>query len=119
MARPRTAADHLRYTTRRDGRLCLDCAADLRFLDAWTKTRCPECYAINRASARRYRARREVMRRDAEQQRARYERAKEAGTCVDCSAPPTPGRVRCAHHLEAMKVLQIAYLDRRDEREAA
>mgnify|MGYP000225760429 CR=1 FL=1 len=118
MTRPRTAADHLRYTTRRDAGLCLDCAADLRLLIAWSKTRCPECYDVNRASARAYRSRAEVMRRDAEQQRARYERAKARGTCVDCAAPPAPGRVRCQRHLEAMKVLQVGYLDRKEAADA-
>lgn len=51
--------------------------------------------------------------KNAEYVRAYNARHKMQGLCVECWSKPEPGRVRCAKHLERVRVAKAKYLAKR------
>lgn len=98
----RKARNQARYQARKLAGLCTSCSAGL---DADDVQKCVECAAMAAASARRYqssdRGRETTRKRVAALRRRRVD----AGICVRCSVPATPGRRMCVEHAKEHSIV--------------
>jgi len=78
-----------------DMKPCVRCATPHADAAAY----CTACKPIHAANCKKYRDNRRL-----------------ANSCLDCAAPPLPGKTRCEAHLEMQRVAQRAWKARAKER---